>query len=75
MERGDRLVPVPGDVDVIMGGPPCQGVRGQQQHLQGMMVLHWSGTLLSSLWARVGLSTTVLTGPGPSLASGLMRLC
>ncbi len=27
-ERAAMLVPVRGDVDMIMGGPPCQGVRG-----------------------------------------------
>ena len=25
-------IPLPGDVDCIMGGPPCQGVSGLNRH-------------------------------------------
>ena len=32
MLRGDRDTPTPGDVDLVMGGPPCQGFSGYNRH-------------------------------------------
>ena len=30
--RASGYIPLPGDVDIIMGGPPCQGVSGLNRH-------------------------------------------
>lgn len=30
--RARKAIPLPGDVQVIMGGPPCQGVSGLNRH-------------------------------------------
>jgi DNA (cytosine-5)-methyltransferase 1 len=30
--RASRAIPLPGDVDAITGGPPCQGVSGLNRH-------------------------------------------
>lgn len=30
--RASKYIPLPGDVDIIMGGPPCQGVSGLNRH-------------------------------------------
>ncbi len=30
--RKYRVIPLPGDVDAVMGGPPCQGVSGLNRH-------------------------------------------
>ncbi len=30
--RDSGYIPLPGDVDIIMGGPPCQGVSGLNRH-------------------------------------------
>ncbi|KAL0043430.1 hypothetical protein WJX79_004501 [Trebouxia sp. C0005] len=27
-----KAIPIPGDIDVVMGGPPCQGVSGHNRH-------------------------------------------
>ena len=31
-ERATGRIPLPGQVDCIMGGPPCQGVSGLNRH-------------------------------------------
>ncbi|KIY92332.1 DNA (cytosine-5-)-methyltransferase [Monoraphidium neglectum] len=31
-QRLDRTIPQPGDVHVVAGGPPCQGISGLNQH-------------------------------------------
>ncbi|KAI8463386.1 MAG: hypothetical protein J3K34DRAFT_495628 [Monoraphidium minutum] len=31
-QRRDRTIPLPGDVHVVAGGPPCQGISGLNQH-------------------------------------------
>lgn len=30
--KAKAYIPLPGDVDVVMGGPPCQGVSGLNRH-------------------------------------------
>ncbi|KAL3146940.1 hypothetical protein ABBQ38_014910 [Trebouxia sp. C0009 RCD-2024] len=31
-KRRTKAIPMPGDIDVVMGGPPCQGVSGLNRH-------------------------------------------
>ncbi len=30
--RAEGVIPLPDDVDAVMGGPPCQGVSGLNRH-------------------------------------------
>jgi DNA (cytosine-5)-methyltransferase 1 len=37
--RANRLIPFPGEVDLIVGGPPCQGISGNNRHAKTYDIL------------------------------------
>jgi hypothetical protein len=63
--RSRNRVPLPGDVDIVTGGPPCQGMSGLNRHARTADVL------TDSRWVHM-TCLYVPTKPSQMYAQGLL---